>query len=141
MNCILEKIINFKNYNNYSKISNYLEMKNGITYIFPENNNNEEEKDEEAFPVRAAWGRYARAVRNLLVSAGPLNASRIPPACGLEFEHFVRMIRWFSLAKPRFTTGSFLCSLPGANVRQTVMPREEVEEYEEEKDEKGEGQR
>ncbi len=59
--------------------------------------------------VRAACRWYMRAVRKLCVCAGRPNVSRIPPACGFDLGHIVSLIRWFSLAKPRFTAGSFLC--------------------------------
>ena len=62
-------------------------------------------------PFRGACRRYARDVRRPLVNAGRLNASRIPQACGLELGFKVRVVRWFSLAKPRFTTGYLPCSL------------------------------
>ena len=98
--------------------------------------------------VRAACRWYMRAVRKLCVCAGRPNVSRIRPACGFDLGHIVSLIRWFSLAKPRFTAGSFLCftfgcltssisaalrfrfatALPGAHGRQMEMPGEEVEE-------------
>lgn len=60
--------------------------------------------------VRAACRRYARAVRKLRVSAGWPNFSRIPPACDLDWDGVLGLVRWFSLDKLRFTSGSFLCS-------------------------------
>jgi hypothetical protein len=55
-----------------------------------------------AASLRLGWLLY---IRRLLVCAGWLKASRIPPACGLEMESRVGVVRWFSLGKPRFTTG------------------------------------
>ncbi len=39
------------------------------------------------------------------------HGSRIPPACGLEHRFMDLVTRWFSLAKPRFTTGYLPYSL------------------------------
>ncbi len=55
--------------------------------------------------VRAACRWYMRAVRKLCVSDGWINVSRIPPACGFDWDGVLGVVRWFSLAKPRFTTG------------------------------------
>jgi hypothetical protein len=44
-------------------------------------------------------------------SAVWLKASRMPSACVIDPVCVVCTNRWFSLAKPRFTTGSFPCSL------------------------------
>ena len=47
--------------------------------------------------LKAACRRYARTVRRLLVSAGWLDASRIPSACDPEWEWVHRKVRWFPL--------------------------------------------
>jgi len=51
----------------------------------------------------------ASAMREFLVDAGGLKASRIPPACASDPVTFDLGARWFSLAKPRFTTGYLPC--------------------------------
>jgi hypothetical protein len=74
--------------------------------------------------IKVACRRYARAVRGLLVCAGWLRASRIPPACDLQWGCVHGMVRWFPLHRCAVSLHHrliYLCSLREPRPRWACM--------------------
>ncbi len=60
---------------------------------------------DENIPVLRCMPKVCEKCQPPSASEEPKYGSRIPPACALELGCVTRVIRWFSLGKPRFTTG------------------------------------